>query len=188
MYSNATERSIDRNRTLDNISAYLRNFVRHPHLILADREADAADLSDCIHLVQSAAFAVLQTLPGPFDLICNDILSYLASPNEAQQILNACLQHLLPGGLLLGDNAFKFFPETLLQHPHADGDHWLMLSSSGHITAVCPLPQPGSTAQVLSCPASRLQSVRSAYCKAAITCESKSSWITSPWRVALPTR
>ena len=195
--------------TLDNIAGYLRNFVRHPHPILADLEADAAsrrvpivgpweaqllsllarsiqarrilelgtatgysaiwlasavaewdghvttvdqdpvrvreaqhnmdaaDLSDRIHVVQSPALPALQTLAGPFDLIFNDILSYLTSPDEAQQLLNACLQHLRPGGLLLCDNALrggrvldtitdasasptKVFIETLLQHPQVD--------------------------------------------------------------------
>lgn len=195
--------------TLDNISAYLRTFVRHPHPILADLETDAAArsvpivgpweaqllallarsirarhllelgtatgysaiwlatavaewdgqvttvdqdpvrvreaqqnvdaaaLSDRIHIVQSMALPALQTLSGPFDLIFNDILSYLASPDEALQLLNACLQHLRPGGLLLCDNALrggrvldaatdasasatKVFTETLLQDPHVD--------------------------------------------------------------------
>jgi caffeoyl-CoA O-methyltransferase len=195
--------------TLDHIAAYLRNFVCHPHPVLAHLEADAAargvpivgpweaqllsllarsirarrilelgtatgysaiwlaiavaewdghvttvdqdpirvreaqqnidaaNLSDRIHIVPSTALPALQTLSGPFDLIFNDILSYLASPDEAQQLLNACLRHLRPGGLLLCDNALrggrvldattdtgvsatKLFTETLLQHPHVD--------------------------------------------------------------------
>lgn len=195
--------------TLDNIAGYLRNFVRHPHPILADLEADAAarrvpivgpweaqllsllarsiqaqhilelgtatgysaiwlasavaewdghvttvdqdpvrvreaqqnidtaDLGDHIHIVQSTAIPALQTLTGPFDLIFNDILSYLASPDEAQHLLDACLRHLRPGGLLLCDNALrggrvldtttdasasatKLFTETLLQHPQVE--------------------------------------------------------------------
>jgi len=195
--------------TLDNVSAYLGHFVRHPHPILADLETDAAargvpivgpweaqllsllarsiqarrilelgtatgysaiwlatavaewdghvttvdqdpvrvreaqqhidaaGLTDRIDIVQSTALPALQTLSGPFDLIFNDILSYLTSPDEAQQLLNACFRHLRPGGLLLCDNALrggrvleaatdasasatKRFTETLLQHPHAD--------------------------------------------------------------------
>lgn len=195
--------------TLDNISAYLRNFVRHPNPVLADLETDAATrgvpivgpweaqllallarsvqaqrilelgtatgysaiwlasavaewdghvttvdqdpgrvreaqqnidaagLSDYIRIVQSTALPALQTLSGPYDLIFNDILSYLESVDEAQQLLNACLQHLRPGGLLLCDNALrggrvldtatdigaaaaKAFTETLLQHPCVD--------------------------------------------------------------------
>lgn len=195
--------------TLDNIAVYLRNFVRHPHPVLAELEADAATrgvpivgpweaqllsllarsmqarhilelgtatgysaiwlatavaewggdvttvdqdpvrvgeaqqnidaagLSDRIHIVQSTALPALQMLSGPFDLIFNDILSYLASPDEAQQLLDACLRHLRPGGLLLCDNALrggrvldattdvsalatKHFTETLLQHAQVD--------------------------------------------------------------------
>ncbi|ETX03364.1 MAG: hypothetical protein ETSY1_00265 [Candidatus Entotheonella factor] len=195
--------------TLDNISAYIRNFVHHPHPILAELETDAATrgvpivgpweaqllallarsvraqrilelgtatgysaiwlasavaewdghvttvdqdpgrvreaqrnidvagLSNRIRIVQSTALPALQTLSSPFDLIFNDILSYLESVDEAQQLLNACLQHLRPGGLLLCDNALrggrvldaatdpnasatKAFTETLLQHPHVD--------------------------------------------------------------------
>ncbi len=195
--------------TLDNISAYLQNFVRHPHPILADLEADAAarrvpivgpweaqilalmarsiqarrilelgtatgysaiwlatavaewdghvttvdqdptrvreaqasidaaGLSDRVRIVQQTALPALQSLTGPFDFIFNDILWYLTSSEEAQQLLDACLQHLRPGGLLLCDNALrggnvldattdvgssatKAFTEALLQNPHMD--------------------------------------------------------------------
>ncbi len=195
--------------TLDNISAYLKTFVRHPHPILANLETDAAarrvpivgpweaqilallarsiqarrilelgtatgysaiwlatavaewdghvttvdqdpvrvreaqqnidaaKLSGRIRIVQQTALPALQTLSGPFDLIFNDILWYLESMEEAQQLLDACLQKLRPGGLLLCDNALrggnvldattdagasatKAFTEALLQDPNLD--------------------------------------------------------------------
>ena len=87
--------------------------------------------------MQDTALPALQALAGPFDFIFNDILSYLASNDEAQQLLDACLRLLRPGGLLLCDNALrggrvldadtdasaaatKHFTETLLQHPDLD--------------------------------------------------------------------
>ena len=165
--------------TYDNINAYMRNFVRHPHPILVTLEADAATrsipiigpwegqllaliarsiqarhilelgmatgysaiwlalataewngqvttidqdatrvreagqhfrdagISDRVQIVQGIALPALQEMAGPFDLIFNDILSYLQDTDEAHQLRQACLQRLHPGGLLVCDNALR---------------------------------------------------------------------------------
>ncbi len=165
--------------THDTINAYIRNFVHHPHPILATLEADAAarsipivgpwegqllalmarsiqarnilelgmatgysaiwlalattawdgqvttidqdpirvreaqnhfrdaGVSDRVRIVQGTALSVLQDIEGPFDLIFNDILSYLQNTEEAHQLRQACLDRLRPGGMLLCDNALR---------------------------------------------------------------------------------
>jgi caffeoyl-CoA O-methyltransferase len=67
----------------------------------------SAGVSSQIEIVQGVALSVVNALPGPFDLIFNDILSYLQNAEEAQQLLSACVQRLRPGGLLLCDNALR---------------------------------------------------------------------------------
>lgn len=163
----------------DTINAYVRNFVRHPHPILATLEADAAargipiigpwegqllalmarsiqarhilelgmatgysaiwlalataewegqvttidqdatrvreagshfrdaGISDRVRIVHGTALSVLPEMAGPFDLIFNDILSYLQDTDEAHQLRQACVERLRPGGLLLCDNALR---------------------------------------------------------------------------------
>lgn len=195
--------------THDTINAYVRNFVRHPHPILATLEADAATrgipiigpwegqllalfarsiqaqtilelgmatgysaiwlalataewegqvttidqdatrvreaqhhfreagISDRVRIVHGTALPALQEIDGPFDLIFNDILSYLQDIDEAHQLRQACVERLRPGGLLLCDNALRgggvmessseptvlatqAFIEALLQDPQLD--------------------------------------------------------------------
>jgi len=96
-----------------------------------------AGVSSQIKIVQGVALPALSALPGPFDFIFNDILSYLPNAEEAQRLLSACVQRLRPGGLLLCDNALrggrvmelaadasvagtKTFIEALLRHPQMD--------------------------------------------------------------------
>lgn len=165
--------------THDKINAYVRNFVRHPHPILATLEADAAargipivgpwegqllaliarsiqarhilelgmatgysaiwlalataewdgqittidhdatrireaehhfhdaGISDRVRIVHGVALTALHEIDGPFDLIFNDILSYLQDTDESHQLRQACLQRLRPGGLLVCDNALR---------------------------------------------------------------------------------
>jgi predicted O-methyltransferase YrrM len=97
----------------------------------------SAGVGSRIEIVQGVALSALNALPGPFDLIFNDILSYLHNTEEAQQLLGACVQRLRPGGLLLCDNALRggrvmgpssdvsvagtqAFVEALLRDPHLD--------------------------------------------------------------------
>ncbi len=104
----------------------------------AQENVEKAGLNAQVTIVQGTAIPTLQALDGPlFDLIFNDILYYLQDVHEAQQLLDACLQHLRAGGLLLCDNALrggrvmdtsldagteatKAFTEALLQHPELD--------------------------------------------------------------------
>lgn len=96
-----------------------------------------AGVSDRVRIVQGTALSVLQEITGPFDLIFNDILSYLQDIDEANQLRQACLERLRPGGLLLCDNALRggrvmassskptvqatqAFIEAILQEPQLD--------------------------------------------------------------------
>ena len=97
----------------------------------------AAGIDDRVRIVQGLALTALRDLTGPFDLIFNDLLFYLQSEEEAEQLRTACLTRLRPGGLLLCDNALRggkvmdanpdtgalsvrAFTEGLLQDPQLD--------------------------------------------------------------------
>lgn len=103
----------------------------------ARQNVEQAGLSAQVTIVHGTAIPTLQELDGHFDLIFNDILYYLQDVQEAQQLLDACVQLLRRGGLLLSDNALrggrvmdtthdagtqatKAFTEGLLQHPQMD--------------------------------------------------------------------
>jgi predicted O-methyltransferase YrrM len=103
----------------------------------AQENVERAGLSTQVTVVHGTAIPTLQELATPFDLIFNDILYYLQDVYEAQQLLDACVHHLRPGGLLLCDNALRggrvmdsaldagteatrAFTEALLQHPQVD--------------------------------------------------------------------
>jgi caffeoyl-CoA O-methyltransferase len=73
----------------------------------ARRNVQSAGLHERIEIVQGTAPAVLQDIPGPFDLVFVDILWYLRHADEAEHLRTACLQRLRPGGLLLCDNALR---------------------------------------------------------------------------------
>lgn len=73
----------------------------------AQQNLQKAGVAERVQIVHSSALNAIQNLPGPFDLIFIDILWYLQSSAEAEQLRTACQQRLRPGGLLLCDNALR---------------------------------------------------------------------------------
>jgi predicted O-methyltransferase YrrM len=71
---------------------------------LAREYTSRAGYSDRLNIQQGEWFSVLETLPGPFDLIFLDILRNLSNEHDAVRALDLCVARLRPGGLLIGDN------------------------------------------------------------------------------------
>jgi caffeoyl-CoA O-methyltransferase len=111
--------------------------MMHQHGHFTNPSRQTAGVAERVQIVHSSALNAMQNLPGPFDLIFIDILWYLQSSTEAEQLRTACQQRLRPGGLLLCDNALrgggilaatpersargtKAFTEALLQDPDFD--------------------------------------------------------------------
>src|SRR5690349_3379209 len=71
---------------------------------LAREYISRAGYGDRLNIQQGEWFGVLETLPGPFDLIFLDILRNLSDEHDAVRALDLCVARLRPGGLLIGDN------------------------------------------------------------------------------------
>lgn len=70
---------------------------------------ERAGLSGRITVLQGDVFDILPTLDHTFDVIFQDVIKHVyfsADPGLAIRLLDHCLAHLAPDGVLLGDNAF----------------------------------------------------------------------------------
>ncbi len=75
---------------------------------LARKFIRQAGLEDRIRVLQGDVFQLLPDL-GTFDVIFQDVIKHVyfaADSHLALRLLDLCLEHLKPGGLLLGDNVF----------------------------------------------------------------------------------
>jgi predicted O-methyltransferase YrrM len=80
---------------------HLTSIELRPDLAEATRRnLEQAGLLDVVTLIQGDAAEVIQSLPGPFDLILQDSAKSLYLP-----MLEACLERLRPGGVLAADDA-----------------------------------------------------------------------------------
>jgi predicted O-methyltransferase YrrM len=58
-------------------------------------------------VVESDVFSALERLPGPYDLVFNDLLNSLPDERAIERAFRLSLERLRGGGLLLADNALR---------------------------------------------------------------------------------
>jgi caffeoyl-CoA O-methyltransferase len=58
-------------------------------------------------VVEGDVFSALERLPGPFDLVFNDLLNSLPDEAAIERAFRLSLDRLRSGGLLLADNALR---------------------------------------------------------------------------------
>ena len=58
-------------------------------------------------VVEDDVFAALERLPGPFDLVFDDLLNSMPDERAIERLFRAGLERVRSGGLLLADNALR---------------------------------------------------------------------------------
>jgi caffeoyl-CoA O-methyltransferase len=58
-------------------------------------------------VVEGDVFSALERLPGPYDLVFDDLLNSLPDANAVERLFRLSLERLRSGGLLLADNALR---------------------------------------------------------------------------------
>jgi predicted O-methyltransferase YrrM len=83
------------------LTAIERNPERYK---LALNYTERAGYKDRFEIHEGEYLAVLETLPGPYDLIFLDILRNVNDDQQSLRALELCVPRLRPGGLLIADN------------------------------------------------------------------------------------